>query len=193
MLLYQKVAGARAAAEAARLVFGDDVDEWIDVPDPDASGRRPYGPDRALAALEAHLAGRRRAADKPRIGLIFGARSKERRGDDLIAVLEREATWETDVADLCRRALGVDPAANVCVYRAAEIERRDRPPDPLASALKLIRAHPLVAVQSSDRPVLTGPPAIEAVLAGVAPAGTERDTWRAVAHAAAAGLAGEQP
>jgi hypothetical protein len=40
--------------------------------------------------------------------------------------------------------------------------------------------------------VATGPTAIERMLAGLAPAGTNAETWRQLAHAAAIGLAGER-
>ena len=106
-------------------------------------------------------------------------------------LLESEATWESDVADLCRRMLGAEPVANVCVYRASEIRRRGGRPDRLTSALELIRAHPVVAVQGPGGSVTTGRAAIEAMLLGVAPTGTSVDAWRAVARAAAVGLAGD--
>ena len=184
-LLYQTGSGPRSPGEAARLLFGDAVDRWVEV-------GRPSAPDRALAELEALLAEHRPAAGAGRLGLIFGAGLRPRRRD-LPSLIAAEATWEADVAGACRRALGVEPVANVCVYRDADIRHRTGGADPLASALELVRTHPLVAVDDRGAGITTGPAAIERMLAGVAPAETEAGTWRELAHAAAIGLAGERP
>ena len=185
VLLYQAGSGPGSSGEAARLLFGEAVDGWVEVP-------RASAPDRALAELEALLVDHRPAAGRPRLGLIFGAASRPRRRD-LASLIAAEATWESDVADVCRRALGAGPVANVCVYREADIRRREGGADSLASALELVRAHPLVAVDDPRSGVTTGSAAIERILAGLAPAETKAGTWRELAHAAAIGLAGERP
>jgi transcriptional regulator with XRE-family HTH domain len=184
-LLFQTGSGPGSPGEAARLLFGEAVDGWVEV-------GRPSAPERALAELEALLAECRPAARAPRLGLIFGAGLRPRRRD-LPSLIAAETTWESDVADVCRRALGVEPVANVCVYREADIRRRAGGADPLASALELVRTHPLVAVHDSGAGLTTGSAAIERMLAGLAPAETEAGTWRQLAHAAAIGLAGERP
>ena len=210
VLLYQAGARTQSPAEAGRLLFGDAVDGWVEVVSPDApeedpaddirlrvvgplgsrpAGRQAYAPERALAALEALLADHRDVVSTPRLGLIFGAASRSRgRGSDLCTLLRSEATWESDVASLCRRVLGIEPVANICVYREADLRRRARESDPLTSGLKLIRAHPVVAAQCSPNGVVTGPAAIETMLVGLAPPETEAHTWKELAGAAAIGL-----
>ncbi len=183
LLLYQTGTRSQSAAHAGQYLFGDGVDGWIEVGVPGASD-----PRRALAALEALLADHGDVTSAPRLGLIFGTASRSR-DRDLRTLLEREATWESDVAGLCRRLLGVEPVANICVYREEDIRRRAREPDPLTSALRLIRSHPTVAVQGSAAGVLTGPAAIETMLVGLAPAATDADTWKQLVGAAAIGLA----
>jgi transcriptional regulator with XRE-family HTH domain len=185
VLLYQ--AGPRPASPgaAARRLFGAAVDGWIEV-------ARPSAPERILAELEALLVDRRPAAGPPRLGLIFGAVARPRRRD-LPSLIAAEATWEADVAAVCRRVLGAAPVANVCVYREREMRHRAGGADPLASALELVRTHPLVAVSDSRAGVATGSAAIERILTGLAPAETDSGTWRELAHAAAIGLAGERP
>lgn len=180
VLLYQTGARPGSPADAARLLFADAVDRWLEVPPPGGTGLQ--------AALEESLVSHRDASGASRLGLIFGARPRYRRGGDLAADIEREATWEEDVATICRHTLGVEPVANVCVYREADICRRDDP-DPLTSALELVRTHPVVAVQGSATGVVTGPRAVERVLGGVAPPTTDHDTWRELVRVAAIGLA----
>ncbi len=183
VLLYQTGARPGSPADAARRLFADAVDGWLEVPPPGGTG--------PLAALENSLVGHRGASSASRLGLMFGARPRHRRGADLRADIDREATWEEDVAEICRHALGVEPVANVCVYREADIRRRADVLDPLTSALELVRTHPVVAVQGSSTGVVTGPRAIERVLGGVAPPTTDPDTWRELVRVAAVGLASE--
>lgn len=184
VLLYETGSGHASPGAAARRLFGEAVEAWVEVP-------RASAPDRGLAELETLLADRRPASGTPRLGLIFGASARPRRRD-LSSLIAAEATWEADVAAVCRRTLGAEPAANVCVYREDDI-RRAAGADPLASALELIRAHPLVAVPDSRAGVTTGATAIEHMLAGLAPAGTDAGAWADLARAAAMGFAGERP
>ena len=184
VLLYQTGPAQASPDTAARRLFGEAVDRWVEVP-------RASAPERGLAELEALLADRRPASTAPRLGLIFGAAARPRR-HDVPSLIAAEATWEADVAAVCRRALGAAPVANVCVYRETDIRRRADGVDPLASALELVRTHPLVAVADSRAEITTGAAAIERILVGLAPAETRAGTWGELAHAAALGLAGER-
>ena len=185
VLLYQTGSGQVSPGAAARRLFGEAVDGWIEVP-------RASAPERGLAELEALLADRRPAPTVPRLGLIFGADARPP-GRVLPSLIAAEPTWEADVATVCRRALGAPPVANVCVYREADVRRRADGGDPLASALELVRTHPLVAVSDSRAGVTTGAAAIERILSRLAPDETDPGTWRELAHAAAIGFAGERP
>jgi transcriptional regulator with XRE-family HTH domain len=185
VLLYQTESAHASPSAAARRLFGEAVDAWVEVP-------RASAPDRGLAEFETLLTDRRPPSGTSRLGLIFGAAAPPR-GRDLPALIAAETTWEADVAAVCRRALGVEPVANVCVYREDDVRRPTGGADPLASALELIRTHPLVAVPDTRAGVATGTPAIERMLAGLAPAGTDAGAWGDLAHAAAMGFAGERP
>jgi transcriptional regulator with XRE-family HTH domain len=190
VLVYQTGAAPEPPTAAARLLFGDAVDGWVEVVDPHAP--RAYAPEWALATLEAVLAERPEVSGTPRLGLVFGAGPRVvRRPGDLGRLVESEATWETDVAEVCQRVVGAGPVANVCVYRERVVRRREPGRGPLTSGLALIRAHQLVAVQDADAGVTTGPPAIERILTGLAPAEAEAGAWRELAQAAAIGLAGD--
>ena len=90
-------------------------------------------------------------------------------------------------AHACSAPLGAAPAANVCVYRAADI-RGVQGGDPLAVALALIEAHPHVAVQREDGGVITGAGAIEVLLGLLRPAAVSPATWTRMAAAAGRGL-----
>jgi transcriptional regulator with XRE-family HTH domain len=184
-LLYLTGSRPGSPGEAARRLFGEAVDGWIEV-------GRPSAPEHRVAELEAVVADHQPAGGARRLGLIFGMGARPPR-PDLASLIAAEATWESDVADVCRSVLGVEPVANVCVYREADILRGADGADPLASAVELVRTHPLVAVHDSRSGVATGPTAIERMLAGLAPAGTNAETWRQLARAAAIGLAGERP
>ena len=183
VLLYQTGPRPGSPVEAARVLFDDAVDGWLEV--------APAGTRDPLVALEESLAGREDVTGAPRLGLIFGARTSRRRGRHLAADIDREATWEADVAEICRREVGVEPVANVCVYRETDVRRGDEGRDPLGSAFELVRTHPVVAVQGPSARVVTGPPAVERVLAGVAPPAADPGAWRELARAAAIGLADE--
>jgi transcriptional regulator with XRE-family HTH domain len=210
LLLYQTGAGHQSPLGSARRLFTGQVDHWIEIVDPrrlddtesppdDALVRRPRERSEsrvletrgALSVLSDVLAEIPRSSRPPRLGVVFGASSALLRSlENPLALLESETTWEHDVAAEFRAALGVDPAANVCVYREADIEEVAGRFDPLAMALRLIRTHPHVAVQDR-RDVTVGPAAIETILAAARPAGVSSETWESLARAAAAGFARE--
>ena len=179
VLLVQMGSGRWSARSAARQAVPRTVDTWIE-----ASGRGdPAGALRAVTdALETAPDGPDRS-----LGLVFGGSALLRTTASRDAILASERTWEADVAAVCRAAGGAAPAANVCVYREADL-RADGAGDPLATAIELVRAHPHVAVQDRQGRVTTGPAAIEAVLTAVRPAAVGPDTWTSLAAAAAVGL-----
>jgi hypothetical protein len=145
---------------------------------------------RPVAALADVLAEAPRPSPSRRLGVILGANSAVLRSiENPHALLESEATWEDDVGAAFRAALGVEPAANVCVYREADIQELAARLDPLATVLSLIRTHPHVAVQEQSGAVTTGPAAIETILAAARPGGVSSPTWESLARAAAVGLA----
>ena len=215
LLLYQTGAGHQSPLEAARRLFAGQVDAWIEIVDPrrldDAesppddvlvrkrrplisarSGSRVFETARALRALSDVLAEAPRSSPPPRLGVIFGANSAVLWSiENPPALLESETTWEHDVGAEFRGALGVEPAANVCVYREADIQELAARLDPLATVLRLIQTHPHVAVQEGSGAVTTGPAAIETILAAARPAGVSSETWESLARAAAVGLARE--
>ena len=184
LLLYQTGSASRSPAAAARHLFAGRVDSWIEIAEP-----RRHDPEQRLAALADALAAAPRSGGRPRLGMLFGARSSVLRSiADPAALLATEATWEHDVAAVCRAATGSDPAANVCAYRDADIRERADHLDTLALTLGLVRTHPRVAVEDRDGTVVTGSQAIEAILQRARPAGISSSTWAALAAAAAAGL-----
>jgi transcriptional regulator with XRE-family HTH domain len=211
LLLYQTGTGHQSPLEAARRLFAGQVDAWIEMVDPRRSdgavsppgdvlvrnrwplsparsGRRVFKTARTLGVLSDVLADAPRSSPRLRLGIIFGASSAVLRSiENPPALLESEATWEQDVGAAFRAALGVGPAANVCVYRDADIQELAPHLDPLATVLSLIQTHPHVAVQDG-RGVTAGPAAIETILAGARPAGASSETWESLARAAAAGL-----
>jgi transcriptional regulator with XRE-family HTH domain len=181
LLLYQTGRAHGAPLEAARQLFGGRVDVWIE-----ARAHGLLGTEGLAGILERAP----RAGPGRRLGMVFGDNSTLLRSmEDPLALIESEATWEHDVADACRHALGVVPAANVCVYREADLQELAVRLDPLATALMLIRAHPHVAVQEPGGRVTTGPAAVEEILTAVRPAGISSVTWESLARAAAVGLA----
>ena len=212
LLLFQTGAGYQSPLEAARRLFAGQVDAWIEIVDPrrpdDAESqpddvlvrkRRPlisarsgspvFETSRVLGALSEVLAEAPRSSPRPRLGIIFGANSAVLRSiENPAALLESETAWEHDVAAEFRAALGVEPAANVCVYREADIQELTTRLDPLATVLSLVQTHPHVAVQDGSGAVTTGPAAIETILAAARPAGVSSETWESLAHAAAVGL-----
>jgi len=213
LLLYQTGAGHQSPLEAARRLFAGQVDAWIEIVDPRTpddgesrpvdvllrkrrplisarSGSPVFETSRALAALSRLLAEAPRSSPRPRLGIIFGANSAVLRSiENPPALLESETTWEHDAGAEFRAALGAEPAANVCVYREADIQEVAARLDPLATVLSLIQTHPHVAVQDGSDTVTTGPAAIEAMLAAARPSGVSSETWASLARAAAVGLA----
>ena len=213
LLLYQTGTGHQSPLEAARRFFAGQVDAWIEIVDPRASDDAESPPDdvlvrkrgplswarpgshvfetpRVLAALSDVLAEAPRSSSRPRLGIIFGANSALLRSiENPPALLEGETTWEHHVGAEFRAALGVGPAANICVYREADIQELAARLDPLATVLSLIRTHPHVAVQDGSGIVTTGPAAIETIVAAARPAGVSSETWESLARAAGVGLA----
>lgn len=213
LLLYLTGAGNASPLEAARRLFAGHVDTWIEVADPRGSddtesppadvllrkrgplnsapsGSSVFQTPRVLAALSDVLADASRSGPLPRVGIIFGANSAALRSiENPPVLLESETTWEHDVAAAFRAALGVEPAANICVYRETDIQELAGRLDPLATLLNLIQAHPHVAVQEASGALTTGPAAIEAILSAARPAGVSSGTWESLTHAAATGIA----
>lgn len=217
LLLYQTGTGHRSPLETARHFFCGQVDAWIEIVDsrrPDNAESPPddvlvrtrralisarsdapiFETTRALAALSEILAEVPSTSPRPRLGIIFGADSAVLRSiENPAALLESERTWEHDAAAQFRATLGVDPAANVCVYREADIQELSARLDPLATVLCLIQTHPHVAVQEMSGAVTTGTAAIETILAPARPYGVSSETWQSLARAAAVGLAHPPP
>lgn len=215
LLLYQIGSGLHSPLDAARPLFAGQIDSWIEIIDPRSSAnttRRPpdvlirkRGPlgraqlasgvfetTRLLADFADVVAEVRPLKGRRRVGIIFGANSAALRMiENPAAFLQSETTWEQDVADGFKAVLGVEPAANVCVYREADIQELASHLDPLATVLALIQEHPHVAVQDADGAVLTGPAAIETILLSARPAGVSSGTWTLLARAAGVGLARE--
>jgi transcriptional regulator with XRE-family HTH domain len=217
LLLYQTGTGHQSPLEAARRFFAGQVDAWIEIVDPRRSDDAASPPDdvlvrkrqplswvrsgshvfetpRVLAALSDVLAEASRSGSRPRprLGIIFGANSAVLRSiENPPALLESETTWEHDVGAEFRAAHGVEPAANICVYREADIQELAARLDPLATVLSLIQTHPHVAVQDGRGAVTTGPAAIETIVEAARPAGVSSETWESLARAAAVGLARE--
>jgi transcriptional regulator with XRE-family HTH domain len=181
LLLYQTGSGHESPVEAARQLFADRVDVWVE-----AHAHGLLGTEGLAGILERAP----RSGPQRRLGMVFGDNSTLLRSmEHPLALIESEETWEHDVADACEHALGVVPAANVCVYREADLQELAVRLDPLAAALKLIETHPHVAVQEPDGRVTTGPAAVERILIAARPAGVSSDTWDSLTRAAAAGLA----
>jgi transcriptional regulator with XRE-family HTH domain len=209
LLLYQVGAGSESPLEAARRFFAGQVDDWIEIVDPRRSDetesprddvlvtkRQPlisepvFESSRVLGALSDVLAEAPHAKPHRRLGIVFGANSALLRAvENTPALLESEATWEKDVESVFRAVLGVEPAANVCVYREADIQELAARLDPLAAVVSLIQTHPHVAVQEPGGAVTIGPAAIEIILAAARPAGASSHTWEALMRAAAVGFA----
>jgi transcriptional regulator with XRE-family HTH domain len=208
LLLYQRGAGYESPLESSRRLFAGRVDAWIEVVDPRrpddgetlpgdvlARRRREQAESRVpethgvLDVFSDVLAEIPRSSAPPRVGVVFGASSALLRSfENPLALLETEATWEHDVAAEVEAVLGVEPAANICVYREADIEELAERLDPLATVLSLIQTHPHVAVQEGSD-VTTGPAAIETILTAARPGGVSSGTWGVLARAAAAGFA----
>jgi transcriptional regulator with XRE-family HTH domain len=210
LLLYQTGTGHQSPLEAARGLYAGRVDAWIEMVDPRGSDdaepppadvlirrRRPLISERsgshvfesppALTALSGLLAEAPSLDPRPRIGIVFGANSAVLRSiENPGALLESETTWEHDVRAEFRAVLGVEPAANVCVYREADIQELAGRLDPLATVLSLVQTHPHVAVQEGSGAVTIGPAAIETMLAAARPPGVSSQTWESLARAAAA-------
>jgi transcriptional regulator with XRE-family HTH domain len=181
LLLYQTGSARTSPVEAAARLFADRVDVWVE-----ARAHGLLGTEGLAGILERAS----RSGPERRLGMVFGDNSTLLRSmEDPLALIESEATWEEDVADACRHALGVAPAANVCVYREDDLQELGMRLDPLSAALKLVQTHPHVAVEGQDGRVTTGPAAVERILSAVRPAGVSSGTWESLSRAAAAGLA----
>jgi hypothetical protein len=181
LLLYQTGSAHSSPVDAATQLFAGRVDVWIE-----ARAHGLLGTEGLAGVLERAP----RSGPERRLGMVFGDNSTLLRSmEDPLALIESEATWEDDVADACRHALGVVPAANICVYREADLQELGLRLDPLAAALKLIQTHPHVAIQEPEGRVTTGPAAVERILTAVRPSGVSSGTWESLARAAAAGLA----
>ena len=165
----------RPVVPAASKAAPAEVERWIDI-------RNAAGPAEAVRAAAAAL----RAEAGGSVGVVF-ATAGARLRTDAASVVSAERTWEADVAAACRDAAGVEPAANVCVYREADL-RAPRQGDPVGLVLALVRAHPHVALQGPRGGVVTGTVAIEAILALVRPDGIGPGAWASLSAAAAAGL-----
>jgi transcriptional regulator with XRE-family HTH domain len=208
VLLYQTGPGHRSPLEAARCLFAGRVDAWIEFVDPRrADDPAPPPADvvvrerrlldstswettRVLEGLADVLREASRSNGHRRLGVIFGGSSAcLRTVENPPALLESEATWEHEVAASFQAVLGSEPVANVCVYREADIEELAPRLDPLGAVLQLVRGHPNVAVEDATGALTTGPAAIEAILAVARPPGVNSENWRALARAAAVGLA----
>ena len=96
------------------------------------------------------------------------------------------ATWEADVAAACRAAAGIEPAANVCVYREADI----RGGAPIPRGRRSPSSGRILTSSSRARTGDLGPrpAAIEAILTAVRPPVVGVDTWAELVAAAAVGL-----
>jgi hypothetical protein len=128
----------------------------------------------------------------PRLGIIFGASSAALRSiENPRTLLDSESTWEHDVAAELQPKLGAELSANVCVYREADIQELSGRLEPLATVLTLIRSHPQVAVEETSGTLISGPAAIETIIAGARPVGVSAETWQLLARAAGIGLARE--
>jgi transcriptional regulator with XRE-family HTH domain len=212
LLLYQTGTRHHSPLEAGRRLFADRVDAWIEIVDPrqseeaespqddvlirrrgplglEESPSRVFETSRVRAALADLLAEVPRSNLKSPLGIIFGANSALLRSlESPVALLESEATWDEDVEAELQAVGGAELAANICVYREADIQEIAARIDPLATVLSLIRMHPHVGVQDGGGTVTTGPAAVETILAAARPAGVSSDTWESLTRAAAIGL-----
>jgi transcriptional regulator with XRE-family HTH domain len=207
LLLFQRGPGYRRALEPVRRAVGDRVERWIEFVDPRGSETPPlddvvlrqrpaqdsmtsWETSRVLCAVSQVLHEESTSLRGRRVGVIFGASSAVLRSvENPAALIDSEESWENDVRETFREALGSGPVANVCVYREADIEELARRLDPLETVVRLVEAHPHVVVEDGSGAVSTGPAAIETMLATARPAGVSSGTWRTLAHAAAVGLA----
>ena len=208
VLVYQAGSRHRSALPAAKRVFGDAVDLWVEVVDP-RRGEGTGPPPGVLAIRGPYGLGARRpgsfnarepvnavcralgdaGASGKRVGIIFGATSAILRVlPDVTRLLDSEKTWEQEVSRAVGGVAGSAPAANVCVYRQADLEEAGSRIDPLATLLSLAGSHSHVIAQGRGDEIVTGPVAIERGLLTVRPPGVSTDTWRVLSKAAAAGL-----
>jgi transcriptional regulator with XRE-family HTH domain len=187
VLLIQLGRGRLPAVDGARRAVAADVDEWWEICELlDLSAGRRYYPAQAMQALQARLEYAPPTGGPQ--GLIFGAAARPlARAADPSELLAAEETWEHDVARACVEHLGGAPAANVCVYREADI-RALRKVDPLIFALGLVRTHPRIAAQCDDGNVATGADATALLLEALRPDAVAAATWTQLAAAAARGL-----
>jgi transcriptional regulator with XRE-family HTH domain len=208
VLVYQTGGRHRSALPAAKRLFGDAVDLWVEVVDPRRGEGSEQSPD-VLAIRGPYGLGARRAgsfnasepidavcrvlrdadASRKRVGIIFGATSAILRVlPDLTTLLDSEKTWDQEVSQAVSDVVGSAPVANVCVYRQADIEEAGSRIDPLATLLSLVESHRHVVAQGRGDEIVTGPVAIERGLVAARPPGVSSDTWRVISKAAAVGL-----
>lgn len=204
-LVYQIGDRHRSALPVARRLFADRVDLWVEVVDP--RRRTASAPQSDVLAVRGPLrlaAHSFRASDPidavcrvlrdgevrdARVGIVFGASSAVlRAAPDVTPLLDSETTWEQEVGRTVGAVVGLEPVANVCVYRQADVEESGRRIDPLAAALSLLNSHPHVVTQDRGDEIVSGLVAIEQVLLAARPPGVGADTWHSLARAAAAGL-----
>jgi transcriptional regulator with XRE-family HTH domain len=187
VLLIQLGQGTLPAVDGARQAVAADVDEWWEISELlDLNAGRRYCPAQAMQALQARLEYAPPTGGPH--GLIFAAAARPlARAADPCELLAAEETWEHDVACACVEHLGAAPAANVCVYREADI-RALRKVDPLIFALGLVRTHPRIVAQCDDGNVATGADATALLLEALRPDAVAAATWTQLAAAAARGL-----
>jgi transcriptional regulator with XRE-family HTH domain len=206
LLLYQTGRTHRSPATAARRVFAGHVDRWIEITDPRQPTRategndvlvRVQGPLGAAAGPSGYHASDTRAAlarllaEAPplgdaRVGLIFGANSFLLRSVDRPqTVIAGETSWESDVAATCLTSLHARPAANICVYRDADLRSVGDQLDQIEGLIGLIHTHRQVAVENVRGTITTGRAAIQMILESARPAGITTRAWQSLARAAA--------
>jgi hypothetical protein len=206
LLLYQTGSDYPSPLAPARRLFAGRVDAWIEIVDPRRPPTSEPPPVDVLVQRRRHPSRSRLLGDQgptdllvealaeippsstpPSLGIVFGASSSLLRSlENPQALLDSETTWEDDVRAKTRAALAVEPNANVCVYREADIEELSAI-DPLATLVSLLKTHSHVAVQEGNK-LTTGPTAIERILATVRPAGVSSQTWQTLTRATAAGF-----
>lgn len=201
--IYDTRARPASAIAAARVMFPDTVEQWVEVSDPRqhqqpddgvvridgplglSADSSSFQPSAAIQALVHELRGR--GASGRRLGIVFGQASAALRLTGDIAVLDSEDTWEQDVAAAVHEGIGQPPSAIVCVYRKADLHALAPTMDPLGVTVQLLHAHPLLAAVTGHD-VLTGTVAAEHILLAARPHGTEEHPWGLLARAAAAGI-----
>lgn len=192
-----------SAIPAARAIFSDTVEQWVEVTDSGhdpptdvtvlriagpiglSNDGRSFSPTTALETLLQEFAGQ--VPSGRRLGIVFGQASAALRLTADLAVLDSEDTWEQDVATAVQEATDQPPSAIVCVYRRADLQAAAPIVDPLGAIVQLLRTHPLLAAVTGKQ-ILTGIAAAEQMLLDARPQGAEEHSWSLLARAAAAGI-----